>query len=226
MQELADGNPRNTATNVVFSQLFGEIVSLDLLPGTKLSEVEIARRFEVSRQPVRDAFNKLENLGLLLIQPQRATKVRGFSMQGISQARFVRLAVELEVVRHACTVWDEQCTKTLNLNVEQQQQSLADSQPARFHTLDLEFHKLICELGGSPLGYDTIEKSKQKVDRLCALSLARENELSAILDDHMQLALALEQNATTKALKIVRRHLARLDETIQDIHLNHSEYFE
>jgi len=226
MQDLAETFQRSTATDVVFDHLHKEIVSLELLPGTKLSEVEIARRFGVSRQPVRDAFNKLENLDLLLIRPQKATRVRGFSMQRIAQARFVRLAVELEVIRHACSIWDEECAEVLNLNLEQQQQSLADNQPEKFHTLDYQFHKLICEVGECSLALETIKRCKQKVDRLCALSLGRENEFASVLDDHRQLALALKNRSTEEASKVVRRHLARLDDTITDIHLAHSEYFE
>jgi len=226
MHELAEKIQRSTATDRVFDQLHQEIVTLDLLPKTKLSEVEIAKRFGISRQPVRDAFNRLEHLGLLLIQPQKATEVRGFSMQGIAQARFVRLAVELEVIRQACAVWDKTAVAALNENLDRQQQALNDNHPDQFHTLDLKYHKLICELGGSPLAYDMIEKCKQKVDRLCALSQKRENEVSSVLEDHQQLAQALESKSTSHALKIIRRHLSRLDDTIKDIHQVHADYFE
>ena len=63
-------NERRTSADVVFESLFEEIVALDLLPGAKMSEVEVAKRFGVSRQPVRDAFSRLGSLGLLVIRPQ------------------------------------------------------------------------------------------------------------------------------------------------------------
>lgn len=98
MQDKEEVFERRTTADMVFDQLYEDIASLKVLPGSKLSEAEIARRFGVSRQPVRDAFNRLGNLDLLLIRPQRATEVRGFSMDRVQHARFVRLAVELEVV--------------------------------------------------------------------------------------------------------------------------------
>lgn len=88
MQELVNSIERRTTTDVVFERLLEEIVTLRMLPGTKLSEVEVAKRFGVSRQPVRDAFNRLENLELLLIRPQKATEVRGFSMERIAPCPF------------------------------------------------------------------------------------------------------------------------------------------
>ena len=113
MLETTDILERHTTTDMVFDRLHEEIVTLELLPGTKLSEVEVARRFGVSRQPVRDAFNRLSNQDLLLIRPQKATKVRGFSIERIAHARFVRLAVELEVIRRACAVWDDHSAQVL-----------------------------------------------------------------------------------------------------------------
>ncbi len=226
MQALAGVFERRTTTDVVFDQLHEEIVSLQLRPGKKLSETEVARRFGVSRQPVRDAFARLENLDLLLIRPQKATEVRGFSMQRISHARFVRLAVELEVIRHACSVWDDDHVKTLQRNLDQQQRAVDADQTDAFHALDYKFHQLICELGGHPLAFETIKECKQKIDRLCILSFGRENESAVLLEDHRRLADAIKSGSTEKAVAIARQHLSRLDETISDIYRAHPEYFE
>lgn len=226
MLDLVENAQRRTTIDVVFDELFDEISSLKLLPGSKLSETEIAHRFGVSRQPVRDAFKRLESMDLLLIRPQRATEVRGFSMSRITHARFVRLAVELEVIRHACSIWDDQRTDKLEENLELQRQSLAMGQPERFHGLDYEFHKLICELSGCHLAFETIKDNKNKVDRLCVLSLDRKNEFAVLLEDHERIAGALKNRAAEKATDAARQHLARLDATIEDIHQSHSEYFE
>ncbi len=47
--------PPPRLTEQVFTVLYDRIVQLELLPGTKISEGEIAEQFDVSRQPVRDA---------------------------------------------------------------------------------------------------------------------------------------------------------------------------
>lgn len=226
MQELVRAFERRTATDVVFDQLHDDIVTLKILPGTKLSETEVAGRFGVSRQPVRDAFSRLENLDLLLIRPQKATEVRGFSLQRVAHARFVRLAIELEVIQHACSVWTSEHAQTLEKNLIQQQQSVEAELPDQFHGLDYEFHKLICDLAGLPMAFETILECKKKVDRLCILSFDRANESATLLEDHRKLAHAIETGSAEKAVAIARQHLGRLDGTIRDIHSAHPEYFE
>ena len=225
MQDITRTLERRTTADVVFEQLHKELVSLELLPGTKLSESDVARRFGVSRQPVREAFGRLDNLDLLVVRPQRATVVRGFSLQRVAHARFVRLAVEVEVVSVACSNWDKSRAETLQRNLDQQLIAV-ENEPAQFHALDSQFHNLICELGGCPLAIDVIAECRQKIDRLCALSLARQSEAATLLDDHQKLAAALKSKSTATALSITRKHLSRLDSTIEEIHLNHSEYFE
>ncbi|QIE55183.1 GntR family transcriptional regulator [Pikeienuella piscinae] len=226
MTQIAELPERRTTTDLVFDSLHDDIVALNLLPGAKLSEAEIARRFGVSRQPVRDAFNRLANLDLLLIRPQRATEVRGFSMASITHARFVRLAVELEVIRRACAVWDDRCAETLRRNLDRQEKAVAAGVAETFHELDQQFHELICEHGGSPLAIQTIRECKQKVDRLCVLSLGRAREAATLLGDHRNLAAALAAGSVEEAVAITRLHLTRLDATIEEIQRTHSEYFE
>ncbi|QMU59674.1 MAG: FCD domain-containing protein [Boseongicola sp.] len=217
---------RRTTTDAVYETLHSEIVSLEILPGTKLSETEVARRFGVSRQPVRNAFTKLGNEDLLVIRPQKATEVRGFSMERVALARLVRMAVELEVVHRAVQVWDASCEEELAENLELQEKALSDGNLAAFHTLDYDFHKLIYVLGGNPLAFEVMLECKQKVDRLCLLSLEKHSEAESILSDHREIAEGMASGNLERAQCSIRNHLSRLDETIDFIHKTHPDYFE
>lgn len=217
---------RRTSADIVYDYLRGEIVSNALPPGTKLSEADIASRFGVSRQPVRDAFSRLANQDLLLIRPQKPTEVRRFSLAKITQARFVRLAVELEVVRRACNLWDESRAAKLEANLVRQRRAVDAGDIDGFHELDYKFHKLICELSDNSMMFETIQFYKAKIDRLCMLSLGEASEASDLLKDHQQMAAAIRAGKMQDAEKVVRLHLSRLDETIREIRNDHAEFFE
>ena len=224
MQKMVPTGERRTTVDVVYDELYEEITTLKLLPGAKLSEAEIARRFGVSRQPIRDAFNRLESKQLLWIRPQRATVVRGFSMAQIAHARFVRVAVELEALRAACAVWDEGRAAKLQENVDDQKRAVENGDSVGFHGLDYLFHKMICELGGHPLAFETIEDCKQSVDRLFVLSLDRRDEASTLVQDHESIASALDKRDAERATEAARLHFARLDDTINGIHKEHTDF--
>lgn len=217
---------RRTTTDAVYETLHDEIVSLEILPGTKLSETEVARRFGVSRQPVRNAFTRLGNKELLVIRPQKATIVRGFSMERVALVRLVRLAVELEIVHRAIDVWDAKRKAELDANLALQEQAINDGDLPAFHALDYAFHKLIYVLSGNPTAFDVMLDSKQKVDRLCMLSLEEGSAAKSVLADHREIAEALAAGNLKQSQASVRKHLSRLDETIDFIHKTHPDYFE
>lgn len=221
-----DDFTRRTTTDLVYETLHDEIFSLEILPGTKLSETEVARRFGVSRQPVRNAFTKLGNEDLLIIRPQKATEVRGFSMERVALARLVRMAIELEVVHRGVQIWDASCNAQMADNLTLQERALKEGDLTTFHALDYDFHKLIYVLGGNPLAFDVMLECKQKVDRLCLLSLKKHSEAEAILADHREIAEGLASGNLEQAQGSIRKHLSRLDETIDFIHKTHPDYFE
>ena len=217
---------RRTTTDAVYEKLHDEIISLEILPGTKLSESEVARRFGVSRQPVRNAFTRLGNDDLLLIRPQKATEVRGFSMERVELARLVRLAVELEIVYRAVGVWDASCQAQLAENIRLQEQAIESGDLTTFHALDYDFHKLIYVLSGNPTAFEVMMECKQKVDRLCLLSLEKSSEATSILADHRAIAESLASRDLDAAQTAIRAHLSRLDKTIEFIHDTHPNFFE
>lgn len=217
---------RRTSADDVFDHLQSEIVSLRILPGTKMSEVEVASQFGISRQPVRDAFIRLANLGLLLIRPQKATVVRKFSMTEIARARFVRQAVEAEILRQACVIQDSSTLALIESNLKQQEQAIARANTKKFHDLDYEFHRLLCVSAHQEHVFETIAECKSQVDRLCHLSLSESNEMRTLYQDHLEIQSALIEGDVNKIVYSIHRHLGRLDSTVVAIRKDHSDYFE
>ncbi|MDA7424780.1 GntR family transcriptional regulator [Thalassococcus lentus] len=217
---------RTTGSDVVFDKLFEQITRLDLLPGTKISETEIAKAFGYSRQPVREAFTRLANLNLLLIRPQRATLVRPFSRQLIANARFVRAAIEFEVVRAAARDRDTALDDELRSNLRKQGDAIAAGDAGLFHELDYDFHRLLCASAKQAFAFDIISENKAQVDRLCMLALTSKDAMDVLYDDHAKLLEALFGGDEEAAVAVLRVHLDRLSPTIDAIYTTHKAYFD
>lgn len=217
---------RRTSADDVFDHLYTEIVSMNLLPGKKLSEVDTARQFAVSRQPVREAFIRLDNLGLLQIRPQKATVVRKFSRSGIANARLVRTAVEIEIIRRACKMENPGDNKAIKANLKNQQEAMSAKDTDTFHALDYDFHRLLCTVAKCDFAFQTISDCKAQLDRLCMLSLAQDTEMAVLFEDHQTIYTALCDGDEEMAHQAVRRHFGRLDGTVASIESGHLDYFE
>ncbi len=226
MNNSESSNERRTVADDVYDRLHADILSLRLLPGDKLSEVEIARQLDVSRQPVREAFIRLDNSGLLRVRPQRATEVRRISPTTLKNTRFLRLAVELEVLQTACSIDTDMFNARFDASLEQQKKAIDAKKPQRYHELDYTFHHLICKAADKEFAYDTVKTSKSQIDRLCLLTLSDSREMIKTYDDHCQIIDCIKNNRTKDASKVIRLHLSRLDSVIEAIQKEHAEYFE
>lgn len=216
--------PTVSATDQIFDAIYRAIISLELPPGTKMSEVDIAGRFDVSRQPVRDAFFRLSKLGFLAIRPQRATLVTKISEQAVRDAAFVRSALEVACFRVALDViTNDQITELRTLLTAQQDAVDRDAR-TEFHELDDAFHRSICEIAGHGHVWTLIREQKAHMDRVRYLSLSQDGQLAH--DEHVLILDALDRRDATETEMMVRRHLGRILTFVSFIREKHDQYFE
>ncbi|CUA92668.1 GntR family transcriptional regulator [Pannonibacter phragmitetus] len=214
---------RPLVADAVFEQLHRQILSLELPPGAKISEIDVARAMGVSRQPVRDAFYRLSKLGFLHIRPQRATSVSVISERAVFQAQFIRTAIEAETVRVACAQLTEADHQALVDIIEQQREAVTGQRPLDFHALDDLFHKEICERSGHAHAWEMIRENKAHMDRVRFLSLAFASQDA--FDDHCRVLEAIRQRDADAAVAQMRSHLARIRQQLERIRAGHMKYF-
>lgn len=88
--------PRRVGREVerLFKAMAEEILSGALAPGAKLSEPDLARRFGVSRGPLREAIRRLEERELVLRTPNAGGRVAVHTPAEILEAYHIREALE------------------------------------------------------------------------------------------------------------------------------------
>lgn len=219
----AEGPQRPTMARRIGDVLRDAIVTLELKPGDTISESEIAARFGVSRQPVREAFIQLAEQGLLRVRPQRSTEVVRISVRSVLNARFVREALEVAVVRKAA----EDCAGMEASTFEEVlalQARASDANDYRaFHTQDDAFHRLLAKLSGHEFVWRLIDAQKQQMDRVRYLSLAL--GMPNTIREHREIGDAVLAGDAALAEAHMRRHLHKIDTHILQIRDLHREFF-
>lgn len=213
-----------TVADTVFEELHQQILSLDLAPGTRMSEAEVAKAFGVSRQPVRDAFYRLSQLGFLLIRPQRATVISKISEVAVLKAKFVRTALEVACMRAAIEVITDAQIDDLDELLAQQQAAVDANERQLFHTLDDTFHRRICEISGHDYVWALIREQKAHMDRVRFLSLSFAS--NDAFGDHVMLLEAIRARDPDQAMGLIRHHLWRIKQQIRRIRVEHEAFFE
>ncbi|ENM5758714.1 GntR family transcriptional regulator [Vibrio mimicus] len=84
----------NTKSENLTEYLIEAIVEGELVPGSKISEPELAKRFHVSRGPLREALMRVEGLGLIERIPHIGARVTQLSPTKLVELYAVREALE------------------------------------------------------------------------------------------------------------------------------------
>ena len=208
----------------VFKVLHDRILSLELPPETKISEAEVSAKMGVSRQPVREAFRRLANLGFLQIRPQSGTTVSLISEEAVLRARFIRLALELQTCRTACGVISNEGLRALSSLIEQQKQAIADRNRTLFHALDDAFHREICVQSGVGYVWDVISENKGHMDRVRMLTLDTSSQNYA-LNEHIAILDAVTARDADAAADAIDKHLSRILVQIEQIKAENHNWF-
>ncbi|PTV94359.1 GntR family transcriptional regulator [Rhodobacter aestuarii] len=212
-----------TVADQVYAELHRQVLSLELKPGAKISEIEVAKAMGVSRQPVRDAFYRLSKLGFLLIRPQRATTVTLISGAAVMRARFIRTALEVETIRTAAPRLSEADLDTLAEIIEKQDVAIKADDRNGFHLLDDAFHHEICARANLAFTWELISENKGHMDRVRMLSLSFASRTA--WEDHVAILAALRGREPEAAAAAMRSHLSRIKEQIDRILQQNHDYF-
>jgi DNA-binding GntR family transcriptional regulator len=192
----------------VFRTLRASIVTLRLTPATALSEQEIAGRLKVSRQPVREAFIKLSEIGLLRVLPQRGTFVVKISAKAVTDARFVREAVECAIARRACAGIGKAAMGELRAILSDQRKAARD--PEAFFVLDEAFHRGLANAAECAYAWKVIEEAKAQMDRVRFLSLPDATPVNHLITQHQAILDAIAAGRPAAAEQAMQDHLREI----------------
>lgn len=210
----------------VYRHLRKEIVECVIPPGSLLSEKETASRFGVSRQPVREAFIKLAESGLVVIRPQRGTLVRRISVRQVNDGRFIRSAIECAIARRAAENVTPEDLAALEQLLNQQKLAAQNQNAVEFLALDDQFHQKIAEIAGCPMAWETIENIKAAMDRVRFLTLREVSPPPGLIIQHYRIFDALASGNPDEAEAATRSHLLLLRNTMVPVDQQNPDWFE
>ncbi|MET3901356.1 DNA-binding GntR family transcriptional regulator [Devosia sp. UYZn731] len=180
---------------------------MEMLPGDKISENELARRFGVSRTPAREAMQRLADEGLVEIFPQSGTFVARIPYEELPEAMVIRKALEKTTASMAATLATRSQVLTLASVIEQQREAAMAEDRSAFHRADELFHAKLAEIAGYPGIWKLVLQVKTQVDRFRRLTLVLPHRMFAVIEEHERILAAIGQAEPDIAAAAMIAHL-------------------
>jgi len=135
--------------SAVAARLRASILDGTLPDGYHLREIPLAQSMGVSRGPVRDAFKRLAEEGLVELVPRRGAYVRWIPVEDLLEVVMIRESIEGVALKLAMSRANEQLGKTLDLAVKQMQEATLRGDWEATLRAEISFHEGIYVVSGS-----------------------------------------------------------------------------
>lgn len=208
---------RVSAKQKVYETIKDWIISRQLLPGEKVSDMEMAERFNVSRTPVREALQLLEAQKLIKSYPGKATLVTEIETENIEKWYSPAMMLhELGVSMAMDKITPEHITQLRGLSKNFANAIADQSDPMPILKADYDFHKYILEVAENEYIVDFCDVLWIHIQRL-EYSFFRKTPMETSVEEHEKMIEALEQRDNVSASEIMKKHWERTATTLRQL---------
>lgn len=192
----------------IYNRLIGEIVTGRLSPGERLSEGSLAKRFNVSRTPIREALLQLEKLGYVVHKKNVGTIVKKISPDGVREIFEVVAALEGMAVElfGKLPPAPEDMEELAQLQKQLRQDTL-DQDFAGYYEGNRKFHDFVTQKSGNQTLLDLSRTHRDSIYRIVARGSTLPLHINEYLEGHDAIIEALQKGEAERAGVIMKNHV-------------------
>lgn len=173
--------------------------------GERLVAEEIAAEIGTSRMPVREAFRRLSEQGLLRIRQNRGAIVRGLNAEEMREVFEIRACLEGLAARMALSRLTPDALGRLEYLLEQMEQAQSDC--SLWVTRHREFHDYLTQLAAMPRLSQQLMGLHSAIEPYMRIWLEHADKPRTSREDHAGILLALRQGDARQVEAVVHEHV-------------------
>ncbi|WP_436323407.1 GntR family transcriptional regulator [Vibrio cidicii] len=201
----------NTKSETLTELLVEAIINGDMLPGSKISEPELAKHYQVSRGPLREAIMRVEGLGLIERVPHVGARVITFSPEKLIELYAVREALEGMAARLAARYITQEELLSLELLLLTHSKHIDEVEGSSyFHQHgDFDFHYRIIKASRNRKLIALLCDELYHLLRMYRYQSPRaQSRPKEALDEHKYILQAIRNRDEELAEMLMRRHIS------------------
>lgn len=193
------------------------IVTLELPPGSVVSERDLMDRLGVGRTPVREALRDLAREQLLDVYPRRGIFVSGIDVGDIAGLSEVRLVLESQAARLAAERRNDEELLATEALLAELATTAGEHDERRLIELDQRIHRHLYRCAHNPFLEATLERYYVLTLRIWFVALDRVARLDDAIREHREILEAIRDQDPARAEGVMRLHVAGFERAIRAV---------
>lgn len=200
----------STLSNQVYEHLWQRIISRQLLPGDKLSDVHLSEELGVSRTPVREALHRLAQDGIVRTESHRGFFVTSFDQQDVHEIYDLRAALEVLAVRLAFPKFQPQQLREAGQHLDAISRLIASGDERAndaFLLVDRAFHDMVAQTAGNRRLAASLTSLQGQLGVFQVYGTHFKALIAQSLAHHQQIVAALQRGDCPGAEQAMEQHI-------------------
>ena len=193
------------------------IVTLELAPGSPVTERELMERLALGRTPVREALQALARECLVEVYPRRGMFVSGVDVRDLAGLSEVRLTLEPRAARLAAERATDADRASITVLLKELDHVRDKPDERALIDLDQRIHRHIYECTHNPFLAATLNEYYVLTLRIWFLALDRVTRLEDAVREHRELLRAIRAGSAERAEEAMRRHVTGFERAIRGV---------
>ena len=205
----------SSLSEAAYSRIRSMIITLELEPGSLISESALMSTLKMGRTPIREALRSLANEKLVEVYPRRGMFVSRVDVANLSQLSETRAVLEIKAAELAATrstAADQEITKAL---IKEIKAIKGDLDMPTLIGLDQRIHHHIYQCTHNEFLASALDNYYAHALRIWFLALDRVEHLADAIIEHRALLEAIASNDPKAASKAMKEHVEGFESEIR-----------
>ena len=200
-----------TASDIILKFIRESIIDGTLDEGEPIRQDDVARMFNVSKIPVREALKRLEAEGLVAFQRNKGAVVTSVSEPEIVQIFEVRAILESSAIRFSIPNMTEATFERAQAYCDA---FALETNVARWAELNWQFHSCLYEDADRPYLLSMIRSVNDRIERYLRVQLSLSSGQETADREHRQILDLCRKRKVDDAAALVHAHIMRACESL------------
>ncbi len=207
------------STQDIYDTLRSMIMDFDIMPGSRMTESQLADYFGVSRTPIRAVLQRLESEGQLTIKPKQGCFVRSLDMVQISHYYDVRVALENMSIDEAIKQKNKEAIQMLATKWHPETQLFGTAITESLKLAEENFHLELAVASRNPVLVSYLQDVNANIRAVRRLGWPDAASVSDTYEEHYLICQLMLERKSARAKDEMERHIRKSQERANRITL-------
>ncbi len=185
------------------------VIKGDLKPGERVPEPDIAKKFGISRTPIREAFRQLETEGFITVTPRKGAIVSPITDKDVRDFYAIKSVLEGYAAKAACSKLTEKDMQKMESLNEQMIRCAEKNDAKTFSKIDNQFHDVFLKACGNEKLGKLLHMLVQQFERFRIASISLPGRMKESVEQHVDIVDAFKKKDADLVERLVKLNAER-----------------